>query len=97
MSWNLEGSYFESCSGNVPCPCTVSLSLGATNDYCRAALVFQIGDEVDLEVEDVGPFGVETGEPARTIARTTRSSIDAFGSSYEGKSAFSRSEFSWAA
>jgi hypothetical protein len=31
------------------------------------------------------------------IAHATRSRIDAFGTSYEGKAAFSRSEFAWAA
>jgi hypothetical protein len=200
MSWSLAGSYFESCSCSVICPCTASLALGATNDYCRVVLVFhvkdgevegtdvsgltvaavadtpkvmtdgnwrlgvfidaaasdeqaeklggvfsgalggpmealgpligenlgvqrapievreeglthsvKIGDQVDVEIEDVVPFGVESGEPARltrifhpagselTVARTTRSNVDAFGISYEGKSAFSRSEFSWAA
>ena len=67
-----------------------------------------IGDAVDFEVEDVVPFGVESGEPARvsgifhpagselTIAKATRSSINAFGIEYEGKAAFS-SPFSWAA
>jgi hypothetical protein len=200
MSWSLAGSYFESCSCDVICPCTASLALGATNDYCRVVLVFnvkdgevegtdvsgltvaavadtpkvmtdgnwrlgvfidaaasdeqaeklggvfsgalggpmealgpligenlgvqrapievhedglthsiKIGDQVDVEIEDVVPFGVESGEPAQltgifhpvgaelTVARTTRSHVDAFGVSYEGKSAFSRSEFSWAA
>jgi hypothetical protein len=200
LSWKLEGSYFETCSCDVICPCTASLALGATHDRCRVTLVFnvkqgevegvdvsgltvaavadtpkvmsegnwrlgvfidaaasdqqaeklggvfsgalggpmealgplvgenlgverapievredglrhsiRIGDAVDFEVEDVVPFGVETGEPGRltgifhpvgselTIARATRSSIDAFGIQYDGKSAFSRSEFSWAA
>jgi hypothetical protein len=200
MSWKIAGSYFETCSCDVVCPCTASLSLGATNDYCRVVLVFdvkggevegvdvsgltvaavadtpkvmsdgnwrlgvfidadasdeqaeklggvfsgalggpmealgpligenlgvervsievredglthsvKIGDSVDFEIEDVVPFGVENGQPARlvgifhpagpelTIAHATRSRIDAFGISYEGKSAFSRSEFNWAA
>ena len=200
MSWKLTGSYFETCSCDVICPCTASLALGATNDRCNATLVFsigdgevegidvsgltvaaiidtpkvmsdgnwrlgvfidaaasdaqadklggvfsgalggpmealgpmiaenlgvqraaievredgllhsiQIGDSVDFEVEDVVPFGEESGEPAKlvgifhpagpdlTVARATRSRIDAFGISYEGKSAFSRSEFAWAA
>jgi hypothetical protein len=200
MSWKIAGSYFETCSCDVVCPCTASFSFGATHDYCRVVLVFhvkegevegvdvggltvalvaetpkvmtdgnwhvgaiidaaasddqaeklggvfsgalggpmealgpligenlgverapieireeglthsvKIGDSVDFEVEDIVPFGVETGEPARlvgvfhpvgsdvTIAHATRSQIDAFGISYEGKSAFSRSEFSWAA
>jgi hypothetical protein len=69
----------------------------------------KIGDAVDFEVEDIVPFGVESGEPARlvgifhpagpdlTVAHTTRSQIDAFGISYEGKSGYSRSEFAWAA
>jgi len=200
MSWSLEGSYFESCSCDVICPCTASLALGATNDYCRVVLVFhvkegdvegtdvsgltvaavadtpkvmtdgnwrlgvfiddkasdeqaeklgavfsgqlggpmealgpligenlgverapieiaedglrhsvKIGDSVDFEIEDVVPFGIESGEPARlagifhpagselTIAKATRSRINAFGIEYEGKSAFSSSGFSWAA
>jgi hypothetical protein len=69
----------------------------------------RIGDAVDFEIEDVVPFGVATGEPARltgifhpagselTVAHATRSKIDAFGIQYEGKSAFSTSKFSWAA
>jgi hypothetical protein len=200
MSWKLAGSYFETCSCDVICPCTASLALGATLDRCRVTLVFRvtegdvegvdvggltvaavadtpkvmsegnwrlgvfidaaasdeqaaklgavfsgalggpmealgplvaenlgverapievredglrhsvrIGDAVDFEIEDVVPFGVQTGEPAKltgifhpaghelTIARATRSKIDAFGISYEGKAAFSTSEFAWAA
>jgi hypothetical protein len=69
----------------------------------------RIGDAVDFEIEDIVPFGVETGEPARltgifhpagpelTVAQATRSKIDAFGIEYEGKAAFSTSQFSWAA
>lgn len=199
MAWKLEGTYFETCSCDVVCPCTASLSLGADNDFCRATLVFhvsdgdvdgtdvggltvaavadtpkvmsdgnwrlgvfiddaasdeqaeklgavfsgelggpmqalgpligenlgaqrapievreeglrhsvRIGDAVDFEIEDVVPFGVETGEPGRltgifhpagselTISKATRSSIDAFGIAYEGRSGFS-SPFTWAA
>jgi hypothetical protein len=200
MSWKIAGSYFETCSCDVVCPCTASLAMGATHDYCRVVLVFhvkdgevegvdvsgltvaavaetpkvmtdgnwklgvlidanasdeqaeklggvfsgalggpmealgplvgenlgveratievhedglmhsvKIGDAVEFEIEDVVPFGVESGEPARlvgifhpagpelTVAHATRSSIDAFGIAYEGKAAFSRSEFAWAA
>jgi hypothetical protein len=200
MAWRLAGSYFETCSCDVVCPCTASLSFGATNDYCRVVLVFhvkdgevegvdvsgltvaavadtpkvmtdgnwrigvfidaaasdeqakklggvfsgalggpmealgpligenlgverapievredglrhsvRIGDAVDFEIEDIVPFGVETGEAAKlvgifhpagpdlTVAHAMHSRIDAFGISYEGKSAFSRSEFAWAA
>src|SRR5256714_12094250 len=42
MSWKLEGSYFETCSCNVVCPCTASLSFGATLDRCRVTLVFNV-------------------------------------------------------
>jgi hypothetical protein len=69
----------------------------------------RIGDAVDFEIEDIVPFGSESGEPARltgifhpagpdlNVAHATRSKIDAFGISYEGTSGFSRSEFAWAA
>jgi len=69
----------------------------------------RIGDAVDIEIEDVVPFGVESGEPARltgifhpagselTVARATRANVNAFGIEFEGKSAFSTSRFSWAA
>ena len=200
MSWNLSGSYFESCSCDVVCPCTASLSLGATKDRCKVVLVFnvksgevegtdvggltvaavadtpkvmsegnwrlgvvidadasdeqaeklggvfsgalggpmealgplvgedlglqrlpievredglthsvKIGEEIDLEIEDVVPFGVESGEPAKitgifhpvgselTVSRATRSSVNAFGIQYEAKAGFSASEFAWAA
>jgi hypothetical protein len=200
MAWKLEGTYFETCSCEVVCPCTASLTLGADYDRCNVTLVFNvvdgqiegtdvsglkvaaiadspkvmsdgnwrlgmfiddaasdeqaeklgavfsgqlggpmaglaplvgenlgaqrapievredglrhsvtIGDAVDFEVEDVVSFGVESGEPARltgifhpagselTIAKATRSRINAFGIQYEGKSGFSNSAFSWSA
>jgi hypothetical protein len=68
----------------------------------------RIGEAIDFEVEDIVPFGVETGEPARlagvfhpvaselTAAEAKRSKISAFGIEYEGKSGLS-SPFSWAA
>jgi hypothetical protein len=200
MAWNLSGTYIETCSCDFICPCNASFAHGATYDFCRVVLVFnitegqvdgtdigglkvaaiadtpkvmtegnwrlgvfidetasdeqaekllgvfsgqlggpmealgpligenlgvervpievqeeglrhsvRIGDAIDFEIEDVVPFGVETGEPARitgifhpvgsefTIAEATRSRISAFGIEYEGKSALSKSEFSWAA
>jgi hypothetical protein len=200
MSWKLEGSYFETCSCNVICPCTASFALGATRDRCRVTLVFnvndgqvegtdvsgltvaavadtpkvmsegnwrlgvfidaaasddqaeklggvfsgalggpmealgplvgenlgverapitveqdglrhsvRIGDAVDFAIEDVVPFGSQSGEPVRlvgvfhpagselTVARATRSKIDAFGIQYDGDAAFSTSHFSWSA
>jgi hypothetical protein len=69
----------------------------------------KIGDVIDFEIEDVVPFGVETGEPVRivgmfhpvasefTIAEAKRSKINAFGIEYEGKTGISTSQFSWAA
>jgi hypothetical protein len=68
----------------------------------------RIGDAIDFEVEDIVPFGIETGEPVRitgmfhpvgselTAAEATRSQISAFGIEYEGKTGLS-SAFSWAA
>jgi hypothetical protein len=200
VSWKVSGSYFETCSCNVVCPCTASLAFGSTLDYCKVTLVFRvrngdvegtdvsgltvaaivetpkvmtdgnwrmgvfidgaatdeqaeklggvfsgalggpmaalgplvgenlgsqrvpieihedglrhsvrIGDAVDFEIEDIVPFGVETGQPAKltgifhpagselTVAHATRSNINGFGISYEGKAAFSTSNFSWSA
>ena len=69
----------------------------------------KVGDAIDFEIEDIVPFGIETGEPVRfqgmfhpagsnlTIAEARRSSINAFGISYEGKTGLSSAEFSWAA
>jgi hypothetical protein len=200
MAWNVKGTYVETCSCDLFCPCNVSLSHGATYDYCRVTLVFniaegevegtdvgglkvaaiadspkvmtdgnwklgvfidenasdeqaekltgvftgqlggpmealgplvgemlgverapievheeglthsvKIGDKIDFEIEDVVPFGVETGEPARitgifhpvssefTIAEAKRSNINAFGIQYEGKTGLSTSNFAWSA
>ena len=48
MPWKISGSYFESCSCDVVCPCTASLSLGATKDRCNVVLVFNVKEgEVD--------------------------------------------------
>lgn len=69
----------------------------------------KIGDAVDFEVEDVVPFGSESGEPVRmsglshpagpelTVSKATRSQISAFGIEYEGNAGFSATRFSWAA
>ena len=56
MSWNLSGTYFESCSCVVPCPCTLSLNLPADLDYCRVVLAFNI-TAGDVEGVDVGGVG----------------------------------------
>ena len=48
VAWKIDGQYFENCSCDVPCPCTVSLDLGADRDRCNAFLVFQVeSGEVD--------------------------------------------------
>lgn len=200
MSWNIRGSYFETCSCDLMCPCNLSFDHGATYDYCRVTLVFslregrvedtdiggrmvaviadapkvmtdgnwrvglfvdeaasddqldklvkvfsgqlggpmaalapligevlgaqratisvnddglehsaRIGDGIEFTVRDIVPFGVETGEPVRfdhmfhpvasnlTMAEATRSRISAFGIEYQGRSALSTADFSWAA
>jgi hypothetical protein len=68
-----------------------------------------IGDAVDFEVEDIVPYGVESGQPARlsgifhpagselNVAHATRSRINGFGIEYTGRSGFSTSQFSWSA
>ena len=199
MSWSLKGSYIETCSCELMCPCNLSFDHGATYDYCRVVLAFniregevdgtdiggtkvaivadtpkvmtdgnwklgvfvdagsdeqadklvqvfsgqlggpmaglaplvgemlgmeraaievvddghrhsvRIGDAVDFEIEDIVPFGVQNDQPVRfngmfhpvasdlTMAEAKRSSINAFGISYEGKTGLSTSDFSWAA
>jgi hypothetical protein len=69
----------------------------------------RVGDAIDFEIEDIVPFGVESGEPVRfhggfhpvasdlVMAEAKRSRIDAFGISFEGKTGLSYSEFAWAA
>jgi hypothetical protein len=42
MSWNLRGSYAETCSCDLMCPCNLSFDHGATYDFCRATLAFNI-------------------------------------------------------
>jgi hypothetical protein len=55
MAWRIEGRYFENCSCDVPCPCTVSLDLGADRDRCNAFLVFEVESGV---VEGVDVSGL---------------------------------------
>ncbi|HEY1523191.1 MAG TPA: DUF1326 domain-containing protein [Solirubrobacteraceae bacterium] len=69
----------------------------------------RVGDGIDFEIQDIVPFGVESGEPVRfsgmfhpvgsdlTMAEARRSRINAFGIQYEGKTGLSKSDFSWAA
>src|SRR4051812_15105884 len=69
----------------------------------------RVGDAIEFEIEDIVPFGVETGRPVRfdgmfhpagsnlTMAEARRSRINAFGIQNEGKTGLSSSAFSWAA
>jgi hypothetical protein len=69
----------------------------------------KVADAIDVEIEDVVPFGAEDGQPVRfqgmfhpvasdlTMAEAKRTRINAFGISYEGKTGLSTSSFSWAA
>lgn len=52
MSWSIEGTYFETCSCELMCPCNFSFDHGATYDYCRVTLVFNIR-EGEIEGTDV--------------------------------------------
>ncbi|GAC1610808.1 MAG: hypothetical protein NVS3B26_19690 [Mycobacteriales bacterium] len=67
-----------------------------------------VGDVIDFQVQDIVPFGVDSGAPVRfsgmfhpagsdlTMAETKRSRINAFGISYEGRTGLSKSDFAWA-
>lgn len=69
----------------------------------------RVGDAIEFEIEDIVPFGSESGQPVRfdgmfhpagsnlTMAEARRSKINAFGIQYEGKTALSTSEFAWSA
>ena len=57
MSWSLKGSYAETCSCELMCPCNLSLDHGATYDFCRVTLVFNIKDG-EIEGTDVSGLGV---------------------------------------
>jgi hypothetical protein len=63
MAWKLEGTYFESCSCEVVCPCTASLALGADYDRCRVTLVFNVADG---EVDGTDVSGVKVAAVADT-------------------------------
>jgi len=57
MSWNIEGTYFETCSCDLMCPCNMSFDHGATYDYCRVTLVFNI-TKGEIDGADVAGRGV---------------------------------------
>src|SRR5437773_1674795 len=53
MAWNLTGSYVETCSCDLICPCNATFDHGATYDYCRVTLVFDIRSG-EVEGTDIG-------------------------------------------
>ena len=53
MSWSLKGSYVETCSCELMCPCNLSFDHGATYDYCRVTLAFNI-TEGAVDGTDIG-------------------------------------------
>src|SRR5437588_4667262 len=57
MSWNLRGSYVETCSCELMCPCNLSLDHSATYDFCRVTLVFNLR-EGSIEGTDIGGLKV---------------------------------------
>src|SRR3954453_22069690 len=57
MSWNLKGSYVETCSCELMCPCNLSFDHGATYDFCRVTLVFNIR-EGQIEGTDIAGLRV---------------------------------------
>ena len=62
MAWRLDGTYFENCSCEVACPCTVS-DFAAAADYerCQFLMAFHVDsgkvDGVDVAGLTVGVFG----------------------------------------
>jgi hypothetical protein len=62
MAWRLDGTYFENCSCEVGCPCTVAdFSAPADHDRCRFLMSFHVDtgkvDDVDVSGLTVGVFG----------------------------------------
>jgi hypothetical protein len=53
MPWNIKGSYVETCSCELMCPCNLSFDHGATYDFCRVTLAFNIR-EGEVDGTDVG-------------------------------------------
>jgi len=63
MAWNLKGTYFETCSCELMCPCNMSFDHGATYDYCRVVLVFNI---TEGEIEGTEVSGLKVAAIADT-------------------------------
>ena len=67
MSWSLKGSYVETCSCELMCPCNLSFDHGATYDYCRVTLAFNIiaGDVDGIDIG--GRWGVMIADAAKVM------------------------------
>ena len=65
MSWKLTGSYVETCSCELMCPCNLTMDHGASYDYCRVTLLFDIR-EGEIDGTDV------SGLPVVMIADTPK-------------------------
>ena len=71
MSWSMTGEYVETCSCELMCPCNLSLDHGATYDFCRVTLVFDIR-EGEIEGTDVGGLKVAAIADTVVAARMVR-------------------------
>jgi hypothetical protein len=61
MVWRLDGTYFENCSCEVGCPCTVAdFSAPADHDRCRVLMAFHVDagriDDIDVSGLTVAVF-----------------------------------------
>lgn len=57
MAWQMNGTYFESCSCDTICPCTWSaFTARATQDRCLALLAYHVGSG-EIDGVDVGGLG----------------------------------------
>lgn len=61
MAWKLDGHYFENCSCEMPCPCTVTFDAGADHDRCRFLMAYRVEagevDGVDVSGRTVAVIG----------------------------------------
>ena len=57
MGYTISGTYLADCCCELLCPCIVTMDHGATYDYCRLTLVFNIHDG-EIEGSDVGGLRV---------------------------------------
>jgi hypothetical protein len=67
MAWKLEGTYFETCSCELICPCSASFAHGATYDRCRFTLVFRITAGAIDGVDTSGLTVVAVGDTPKVM------------------------------